>query len=147
MPWRYQKCGCNNRSMRNTNRCKCAQSQNALWRCRWINCGHLSATKATTSGCGLPSRPKPAISSGCTSATGAPNQDKLALQSMPPVYRQCAVVYSDLWSAYAEVNAQQTAGVQWAKKQEKPATENASIAPCVSACRLLFVTACRYQRS
>lgn len=24
-------------------------------------------------------------------------------QSLPPVYRQCAVVYSDFWSAYAEI--------------------------------------------
>ena len=41
----------------------------------------------------------------------------------------------------------QTAGMQWAKKQEKPATLNASIAPCVRACRVWFVKACRSQRS
>ena len=38
-----------------------------------------------------------------TSATVAPNQHSWLWQSLPPVYRQCAVIYSDFWSAYAEV--------------------------------------------
>src|SRR4028119_371883 len=62
---------------------------------------------------------------------------------LPPMWRSIQRFLVSLCGGLT----QQTAGVQWAKKQEKPATLNASIAPCVSACRVWFVKACRFQRS
>ena len=68
-----------------------------------MNCGPSSVTKATSSGCGskkdVQTREIVGVHIGDRSAETA----QALWQSLPPVYRQCAVIYSDFWSAYAEV--------------------------------------------
>ncbi|MBD1897916.1 hypothetical protein H6F60_25220 [Coleofasciculus sp. FACHB-129] len=44
-------------------------------------------------------------------------------ESLPPVYRQCAIAYTDFWVAYGAVLRPQTTEEPSAKKLEKPATE------------------------
>lgn len=53
--------------------------------------------------------------------------------SLPGVYRQCAVAYMDFWDAYGCVFPKQRHQAV-GKEQAKPPILNASTAPCVSEC-------------
>jgi IS1 family transposase len=68
-----------------------------------MNCGPSSVTKATSSGCGSLLMFKPVRLSEFTSATVAQNQHKRCGSHCPRCTACSAVIYSDFWSAYADV--------------------------------------------
>ena len=96
-----------------------------------------SVTKATSSGCGSKKDVQTREIVGVHIGDRRAESSTLGCGSHCPRCTACsAVIYSDFWSAYADVLPSRPAGVQWAHKQEKLAILNASIALYVSACHV-----------
>ncbi len=70
---------------------------------RWMSYGRLSIIKEISSGYGLNWMPKLGKLLVYIGSIVARYQKSALWNSMPPVYRQCAVIYTDPWSAYDSV--------------------------------------------
>ena len=66
-----------------------------------MSCGPSWMIKGTSSGCGLPKMSQPVRLSVAISAIVLSGDAARALRVwLPPVYRQCAVIYTDYWQVY-----------------------------------------------
>ena len=69
--------------------------------------GLLSGSSTTSNGFGWHLTAIPERLSGCMFGMHVGSRDHVGAEalwkSLPPVYRQCAVCYTDLWSAYEQV--------------------------------------------
>ena len=79
------------------------QKNQVNWLCNWMKCGHLSVLRTTSSGFGWQSMPIAARLWEFMSVKSTRQSALILWHSLPGIYRQCAVCYTNFWEAYEQV--------------------------------------------